>query len=327
MSAVTEAAPRKTPKAAKAKEASVLFDAPGPKARLRNNILTFVGAVVLLGIVYVILARLADADQFQGKLWEPFIKWSTWTDFIFPGLWGTLKAALVGAVLALLFGVIFGLGRLSDHWWLRVPSASIVEFFRAIPLLLLIFFVFSGPSTIANGLNREFPQVSAFAAVVIGLTLYNGAVLAEIFRSGILSLPKGQTEAAYAIGLRKNGVMRLILVPQATTAMMPAIVSQLVVLLKDSALGWIIAYPDLLNQGFRILPNNFNNLIPAAIVITMVYIAINMALSYVANRLERRSRRSKKTSAPAMGAGGPAPAPGMSVTGQATGEAGAAGGI
>ncbi|GAA4626014.1 amino acid ABC transporter permease [Actinoallomurus vinaceus] len=301
MSTMTETKP--APRRAKKAQASVLFDAPGPKARLRNNILTLVAAIVILGIIYVVVARFDKEGQLQGKLWKPFIQGSTWTDFILPGMAGTLKAAFAGAVLALVFGVFFGLGRMSDHKWIRVPAAAVIEFFRAIPLLILIFFVFSGPPTIANALNREFPEVTAFTALVIALMLYNGSVLAEIFRAGINAVPRGQSEAAYAIGLRKGGVMRLILIPQATTAMMPAIVSQLVVLLKDSALGWIISYEDLLNTGYRQIPTQYGNLIPAAMVIALLYIAMNLALSYLATWLEKRSRRSRKTSAKTLGAG------------------------
>ncbi|MBO2446606.1 amino acid ABC transporter permease [Actinomadura barringtoniae] len=323
MTTATDTAPAvRKPRRRIGKEPSVLFDAPGPRARVRNNILTGVAVVVLLAIAYAVIARLDDRGQFEGKLWSPFTKVSTWTDFILPGLRNTLKASAVAAVLALLFGVVFGLGRMSDHAWVRVPCAVVIEFFRAIPLLLLIFFIFSGPATIADGLGREAPQVTAFQAVVIGLMLYNGSVLAEIFRAGIQSLPKGQSEAAYAIGLRKNGVMRLILVPQATTAMMPAIVSQLIVLNKDTALGYIIAYTELLNEGFKIIPANYGNLLPAAIVITVIYIAMNLALGYLASWLERRSRRSKKSAGTTMGAGGPAPAPGMTITGQTTGDTG-----
>ncbi|WP_433326280.1 amino acid ABC transporter permease [Spirillospora sp. CA-294931] len=316
----TDVTPKKK-RPPKVQEPSVLFDAPGPRARVRNHILTAIAVAIFLAIAYVIYARLDKENQFQAKLWDPFLKGDTWTTFIIPGLVGTLKAALLGSVLALLFGVIFGLGRLSDHRWIRIPSAAVVEFFRAIPLLILIFFIFSGPPTIANALNREIPEITAFVAVVIGLMLYNGSVLAEVFRAGILSLPKGQSEAAYAIGLRKGGVMRLILVPQATTVMMPAIIAQLVVLLKDSALGSIIAYEDLLNAGFNQLKTKYGNVLASAVVLMVIYIVINMALGYLATWLEKRSRRSKKTSVPAMGPGiGAPPAPGMSATGMATGE-------
>jgi glutamate transport system permease protein len=295
---------------------SVLFDAPGPRARLRNNIITLFAAIVLLLVVYLLIARLNHEGQFASKLWEPFTEKDVWTIQIIPGLGGTLKAAAVASVFALVFGVIFGLGRLSDHKWIRVPAGAVVEFFRAIPLLIMIFFALAGPPAIMDAFGRVLPPVSAFLALVIGLTLYNGSVLAEIFRSGINSIPRGQSEAGYSIGLRKGGVMLRILVPQAITAMMPAVVSQLVVLLKDTALGYIIAYNDLLNAGLRVVSGNFGNIIPSAIVIAAIYIVINIALGMFATWLEKRSRRSRKTSARTLGTGtGLPPAVGMDSAG------------
>ena len=132
-----------------------------------------------------------------------------------------------------------------------------------------------------------------FGALVIGLTLYNGSILAEIFRAGINAVPTGQSEAAYSIGLRKGAVMRMILVPQGVRIMLPAIVSQMVVLLKDSALGFIVAYPELLRSGRRIY-TNIGNVIPTAIVIAAIYIIINLALSGLATYLERRQRRGRR---------------------------------
>ncbi|MFB9833285.1 amino acid ABC transporter permease [Actinoallomurus acaciae] len=291
---------------------SVLFDAPGPRARLRNNIITLVAAVVLLFIAYLIIARLSQQHQFDGKLWKPFTQKVVWTRQILPGLGNTLKAAAVAAVLALVFGLVFGLGRMSEHKWISVPAGAVVEFFRAIPLLIMIFFAMAGPPAIMDAFDRVLPPVSAFLALVIGLTLYNGSVLAEIFRSGINSIPKGQSEAGYSIGLRKAGVMLRILVPQAITAMMPAVISQLVVLLKDTALGYIVAYNDLLDAGLRTVSSNFGNTIPSIIVIAAIYIVINIALGLLATWLEKRSRRSRKSSARtlATGAGAP-PAVGM----------------
>lgn len=136
-------------------------------------------------------------------------------------------------------------------------------------------------------------------------------MLAEIFRSGVGSIPKGQSEAGYSLGLRKGGVMLRILMPQAVTAMMPAVVSQLVVLLKDTALGYIIAYNDLLNTGLRVISGNFGNIIPSAIVVAVIYILINLALGYVATWLERRSRRSRRSAARTLSATGAPPAVGM----------------
>jgi glutamate transport system permease protein len=294
---------------------SVLFDAPGPRARLRNNILTLIAAIVLLLLAYLLIARLNQEKQFSGKLWKPFTQKDVWTKQIIPGLGGTLKAAAVAAVFALVFGLIFGLGRLSEHKWISVPAGAVVEFFRAIPLLIMIFFAQAGPPAIMDAFGRVLPPVSAFLALVMGLTLYNGSVLAEIFRSGINSIPRGQSEAGYSIGLRRSGVMLRILVPQAITAMMPAVISQLVVLLKDTALGYIIAYNDLLNAGLRVVSSNFGNTIPSAIVIAVIYIIINILLGLVATWLEKRSRRSRKSSARILTGGtGLPPAVGMGTT-------------
>ncbi|MEV4564125.1 amino acid ABC transporter permease [Nonomuraea sp. NPDC049419] len=295
---------------------SVLFDAPGPRGRLRNHGLTVISVIAVLAVLYGVYRGFDAKGQFEGKIWQPFLEWNTWQVYIIPGLIGTLRAAAVAAVLALAFGAIFGLARLSDHAWIRIPAGVVVEVFRAIPLLLLIFFIFYLAPTLLGGGDY------AFAAVVLGLTLYNGSVLAEVVRAGVHAVPKGQSEAAYAVGMRKNQVLRLVLLPQAITAMMPAIVSQLVVLLKDTALGYIIAYVDLLNTGFKILPAAFfGSLIPAAIVIGIIYVALNLALSYLATWLERRSRRSKKTAAR------PVAAPGSAEVGVAAGQGTEGGGL
>jgi glutamate transport system permease protein len=283
---------------------SVLFDTPGPRAKVRNALLTVLGVVLVGTVLYLIYAGFDAKNQWDGRIWEPFLRAETWEFYIIPGLIGTLRAAAVAAVLALIFGAVFGLARLSDHRWIRIPAGAVVEIFRSIPLLLLIFFIFYlAPSLFGGG---DY----AFIALVSALMLYNGSVLAEVVRAGVRAVPKGQSEAAYSVGMRKNQVMRLVLLPQAVTAMMPAIVSQLVVLLKDTALGYIIAYVDLLNTGFKILPAAFfGSLIPAAIVIGIIYIGLNMALSALANWLEKRSRRSRKTAAP------PVAPPGASVLG------------
>ncbi|GAA3426950.1 amino acid ABC transporter permease [Streptosporangium sandarakinum] len=274
-----------------AERASVLYDVPGPKARLRNTVLTVLVVLVALFAVYALITKLDEKKQLDAALWTPFLRGDVWVNLILPGLLNTLSAALVAAVIAVPFGFVFGIARLSEHSWIRVPAGAVVEFFRAIPLLMMIFAVMYGGSAVF-GLT-----VTPFTAVVTGLVLYNGSVLAEIVRSGILSVPRGQSEAALAIGLRKGQVMRMILLPQAVTAMMPAIVAQLVVLLKDTALGFIVSFEDLLNAGARVLPSNFNNIIPAVMVIAVVYIIINLIVGALATWLERRSRRSRRTAA------------------------------
>ncbi|WP_019633978.1 amino acid ABC transporter permease [Actinomadura atramentaria] len=326
-------------------QANVLFDLPGPRARMRHRIATGVAALVFAGIVAAFVVRMDHKGQWAGSLWSPFLKSEVWENFILPGLKNTLGAAAVATVLALVFGAVFGIGRLSEHGWIRVPCGIVVEFFRAMPLLIMIYLAFFLPNKISpviaespfGTLQRNLVDyffsifgvridagtitVPAFAAVVFGLVLYNGSVFAEIVRAGINSVPKGQSEAGYSIGLRKSGVLLRILLPQAVTVMMPSIVAQIVVLLKDTAIGFIIAYPELLNQAFKGIPPNYdNNILQAGIVVGAIYIAINLLVSRFAVWLEARSRRSRKTSARTMGAGGAPPAAGMAATATATGD-------
>ncbi|MEU7616965.1 amino acid ABC transporter permease [Micromonospora rifamycinica] len=264
---------------------TVLYDHPGPRARARNAVLSVVFGIGLVVLLWWIYRQFDEAGQWEGRLWQPFTEPDTWTQFIIPGLRQTLLAAATGMLLSLAFGILFAVGRLSERWWIRVPSGIVVEFFRAVPLLLLIFFIFYGVPFLIQG------PVSAFWSVVVGLTLYNGSVLAEAFRAGIRSIPTGQSEAAYAVGMRKSQVMQLILVPQAARAMLPVIVSQLVVLLKDTALGYIVAFPELLQRGVNDLSANYGNVVAAAIVVAAIYILINFLITMLASWLDRRSSR------------------------------------
>jgi glutamate transport system permease protein len=270
--------------------AGVLFDAPGPMARRRNNVLTLLATMVLASVAYGVYVKFDEKGQWNGEIWRHFLDLRTWTEFIIPGLLATLKITGLAAVCALIVGATFGLARLSDHAWIRQPAGAVVETFRAIPLLLLIFFIAYLSPTLFGGGDYTL------LALVGGLTMYNGSVLAEVVRAGVLAVPRGQSEAAYAIGLRKSGVMWLVLLPQAVTIMMPAIVGQLVVLLKDTALGYIIGYQDLLSYGFQILPANyFGSRVSSAIVVAVIYIGLNMMLSAVAHWLEQRSRGTATT--------------------------------
>lgn len=266
-------------------ESSVLYDAPGPRARVRNAIAAAVFIGVLALIVAWVIVRLAQNEQFDSDMWTPFLKLSTWTIYILPGLVGTLKAAFVSILAALVLGALLGIGRLSDHRAVRWFCGAFTEGFRAIPVLLLILFTYYFYAQ--YGIVP--PSQLAFAAVVTGLTLYNGTVIAEILRAGINSLPKGQSEAGTALGLRKSQLMRLILLPQAVTAMLPALVSQMVVALKDSALGYLIGYLEVVRSGVM-SASYYGNYLPALVVVAIVMIVINFALTAFATRLEHRLR-------------------------------------
>ncbi|MCW3813367.1 amino acid ABC transporter permease [Micromonospora sp. DR5-3] len=268
---------------------SVLYDLPGPRARLRNRILGVVSIAAIGALVAFIIYKFNETGQFEARKWEQFQYASVQRELL-TGLWATLKAAGLATVLALLFGAVFASARLSDRWILRTPATFVVELFRAIPLLILIFFGYYVPLQYGWSIDKLW-------ALVIGLTLYNGSVLAEIFRAGINAVPYGQTEGAYAIGLRKNQVLRLILLPQAFRSMLPAIVSQLVVLLKDTALGFIITYPELLFVGKQIggrLPFGLPY-VPTYLIVAAIYISICGLLSILAWWLQKRMGRMPKT--------------------------------
>jgi glutamate transport system permease protein len=267
----------------------VLFDVPGPKARIRHKIMAVIGiAAVVAALVYVVM-RFVVTDQFTSRRLD-WINYKQIQLSLVEAIGNTLGAFAVGAVLALVFGAIFAAARLSDHAWVRAPAAVIVEVFRAIPLVIMMFFFY-------YGLPVAGVKLSAFTAVVISLMLYNGSVLAEIFRAGINSLPKGQSEAAYALGMRKTQVMTFVLLPQALRAMLPTIISQLVVLLKDTALGFLITFEELLRWGTRIGGDavNFGRpMISVMIVVALVYIGLCLLLTWLATYLEKRNRRNKK---------------------------------
>ncbi|QEN14939.1 amino acid ABC transporter permease [Mycolicibacterium sp. ELW1] len=273
--------------------ASVLFDAPGPRARVRNRIITLVTIVVAALVVWAVIAKLAGKGQLTAAKWQPFLTGNLWKTYVLPGVEGTLTAAGLSIVLAVILGFALGVGRLSRVGWIRWPSAVIVEFFRAVPVLIMMIFAY-----FLFALYDVFMSTHlALAGVVTGLTLYNGAVIAEIVRAGVNSLPRGQGEAAAALGLRSGQTMRSILLPQAITSMLPVLVSQLVVVLKDTAIGYQITFVEMVRQG-TVVGSSYGNYVPALIVIAVLMISANFALSVAATRLERRLRRSKRAGVP-----------------------------
>ena len=263
---------------------AVLYDAAGPRGRRRILVGSVVGGVLVVLVLGLAVARLASKGVFEAERWQVLTRQDL-LELLARGLAATLRAAAVAMVLAMAVGTLLAVARLSRRRWLALAAGAWVELFRGLPLLLLILFLFLGLP--AAGIT-----ISTFWALVGGLTLYNSAVIGEIFRAGILSLPRGQTEAAYAVGLRRGQTLRLILIPQAIRRMLPALISQLVTLLKDSSLGFVIAYAELLRVGrnaVEFLGGPYS--IPVYTAIAVVYIAVNASLSLLARWLDRRTRR------------------------------------
>jgi len=272
---------------------SVLFDAPGRRARARNNIITAVTVVVLALVAWVVYSKLSAKGQLTAAKWEPFLTANLWKTYVLPGIQGTLTAAAISIVLAGVLGLVLGVGRLAPSAPLRWVCSVFVEFFRAVPVLIMMLFAY-----FLYAQYDVFPSKHlALAGVVTGLTLYNGAVIAEIVRAGVGALPRGQSEAAWSLGLTWGQTMRSILLPQAITSMLPVLISQLVVVLKDTAIGYIITYLEMVRQG-TVVGSSYSNYVPALIVIAALMIAVNFALSSFAVRLERRLRRSQRAPRP-----------------------------
>ena len=273
--------------------ASVLFDAPGPRARVRNRVISVTTLALIAVVAGLVVARLSAKGQLNAAKWKPFLTTDLWRTYVLPGIAGTLTAAALSIVLALILGLLLGVGRLSPHAAIRRPCAVIVEFFRAVPVLIMMIFAY-----FLYALYDTFPsKYLALAGVVTGLTLYNGAVIAEIVRSGVGSLSRGQNEAAVALGLSWGQTMRSILLPQAITSMLPVLVSQLVVALKDTAIGYQITFVEMVRQG-TVIGSTYGNYVPALIVIAVLMISANFALSAAATRLERRLRSSRRGTQP-----------------------------
>ncbi|WP_238439389.1 amino acid ABC transporter permease [Microbacterium sp. JZ31] len=270
---------------------SVLYDVPGPRAIVRNRILGVLTILVVAAVLAFFLWRLAATGQFAPEKWNAFTYTRIWEQILL-ATGRTVGAFALAAVGALALGFVLAIGRLSDHAWVRWPFTVVIEFMRAVPVLIMMFLLYYGLPVIGVSLDK-------FLVVVLALIAYNGSVLAEVIRAGVEALPRGQREAGYAIGLRKAGVMRLILLPQAIRAMMPVILAQLVVTLKDTALGFIITYEELLFYAkFLGSQSQLDRpIVQSAIVVGAIYIALCLALSGVARIVEKRMQKSPRVRA------------------------------
>jgi glutamate transport system permease protein len=258
---------------------SVLYDVPGPKARRVSLIASIAGSVLILGLLAWIVMTLAQQGIFEGRRWQIFTRGDVWT-LLANGLGATLSAAALAAVIAFPLGLLLCLLRISDAAFIRIPTRVVLEFLRGMPVVLMMLFVLLGFGT------------SPFIAVVTGLVLYNSAVFAEIIRAGIQSLPKGQREAGLAIGLTSFQSRMQVELPQAIRRMMPSLVAQMVVLLKDTSLGYIVAYGELL-RAVQVMADFLGTqfLFPIFFVAAAIYIAINILVSRIAVWIERRGSK------------------------------------
>lgn len=272
------------------KTANVLYDAPGPRTRRRSLIVSLVAGAVIFGGFGWLLWSLGQpritahgaelSGLWSAERWDIFQDAIVWRRLLLDGLVkGTLKAAGLAAVLSLTLGVLLVFARTARSRWVRVPTAAVLEFFRGMPVLLMMLFILLGLGT------------GGFVAVVAALTVYNGAIIGEALRAGLAALPKGQREAGLSLGLTPMKTRIFIEFPQAFRQMMPIIVAQLVVLLKDTSLGYVVAYPEILRISHQ-LKDYFGSTqysFSIFVVTLLIYLAVNFSLSALARWIARRS--------------------------------------
>jgi glutamate transport system permease protein len=279
---------------------ALLFDVPGPRARRRVLVGSVVAAALLAALALVVGLRLADNGQFAGEKWSPLLNPSD-QNFgpLWRSLWGGLRATMAAAVWAMAFSLVLGTAlataRITARPWYRWAVVSLIELLRGVPVVMAIFFA-----------SRVLPELGVHLSLrwylVIGLTAYNTVVIAEIIRAGVAALPRGQTEAAYAIGLTRGAALRLVLLPQAFRLMLPALISQLVVILKDTSLGAFISYEELLRRG-NLAVQNLGNPLQLYLLVAAIFIAVNFTLSRLAVAVERRISRPRTATGSDGGAG------------------------
>ncbi|MFR9804396.1 amino acid ABC transporter permease [Pseudonocardia sp. RS010] len=270
---------------------SVLYDAPGPVTRRRTLISSIVAGIILLAVVVVVVLRLVAQGQFTAEKWGPLVNplnpdfAAVWTLFG-QALVATLAAAGLTLVFSLVIGTVLAMTRVTAAKWYRWLVVGVVEFLRGVPVVIAIFFA-----------ARVLPEVGISLPIiwylVIGLTLYNCVIIAEILRAGINSLPKGQSEAGYSLGLTRGQVLRSIQLPQAFRIMLPALISQLVVIVKDTSLGFIISYEEFVRTA-NIIIQTLRNPIQTYAVVAVIFILINYTLSKLAEYVERRLSRGRR---------------------------------
>lgn len=256
-----------------------LYEAPGPKTKRKIMVGTAVSAVVVACILLAILGRFYATGQLDPRYWMFFLEWSTWR-FLLQGFVGTVRVALTAGAISLVLGMLLMLGRVSKIKPLSAACRVVIDFFRGVPSLLLIYFFF-----------LVVPQygikMSSFWMLTLPVALAASGVLAEVFRAGVNAVPKGQVEAAMSIGLSPAKTMRKIVLPQAVRYVIPSLISQLVVVVKDTTVAYVVSYPDLM-QNARVLITSYDALVSVYFTIALIYILINYAINKasvaVANR-------------------------------------------
>lgn len=256
----------------------ILFGAPSPQARKITQVVSLIAAAGLLALAAGVVWRFHSAGQLEARFWE-FFAWPTTWAFLAKGLLGTLASSAMAAVIALTLGLVLLAGRLARSRIVRWPSIAAIEFLRGTPTLLLIYVCFLV-------LPAAGIKLGTYWMLTLPIGLSTAAVVAEVYRAGVLAVPRGQTDAARSLGLTEVQVFRLVVFPQALRYIVPALVAQLVIVVKDTTFGYIVTYGELM-QNAKVLIANYHALVPVYLVVAVLYCLVNYAISRASRRLNR----------------------------------------
>jgi glutamate transport system permease protein len=256
----------------------ILFGAPNPHARAVTRVMSAIAAAVLLVLAAAVVLRFHSAGQLELRLWEFFARSTTWA-FLAKGLLGTLASAAMAAVIALTLGLVLLLGRLAKPRLVRWPSIAVIEFLRGTPTLLLIYVCFLVLPSVGI-------KLSTYWMLTLPVGLSTAAVVAEVYRAGVLAVPRGQSLAARSVGLTEAQVFFHIVFPQALRYIVPALVAQLVIVVKDTTFGYVVTYGELM-QNAKVLIANYSSLVPVYLVVAALYCLVNYGISRASKRLGR----------------------------------------
>ena len=258
----------------------VMYEAPGPRMKRRILVGTLI-SLVLVGLgIAAIINQFYITGQLNPKYWVFFTDWSTWR-FLLEGFWGTVQVSVVAGIIAMALGLVLMLGRTSGVRVLEGISRVVIDFFRGVPSLLLIYFFFLV-------IPRYGIRMPSFWMITLPVALAASGVLAEVFRAGVNAVPKGQREAALSEGMSDAQIMFKIILPQALRIVIPSLISQLVVVVKDTTVAYVVSYPDLM-QNARVLISNYDALVSTYFIVAIIYILINYAINELAIYIARRS--------------------------------------
>ncbi|AEF89443.1 amino acid ABC transporter permease [Delftia sp. HK171] len=256
----------------------ILFGAPSPQARKITQVVSLIAAAGLIALAAGVVWRFHSAGQLEARFWE-FFAWPTTWAFLAKGLLGTLASSAMAAVIALSLGLVLLAGRLARPRIVRWPSIAVIEFLRGTPTLLLIYVCFLV-------LPAAGIKLGTYWMLTLPIGLSTAAVVAEVYRAGVLAVPRGQTDAARSLGLTEVQVFRFVVFPQALRYIVPALVAQLVIVVKDTTFGYIVTYGELM-QNAKVLIANYHALVPVYLVVAVLYCLVNYAISRASRRLSR----------------------------------------